>query len=127
RMARSSIRERGRARAGERRGETIADARGNCDPPLSVIAAVGRNPCCLIMRSAPHVMLLALLASACSTGVHADNLYYDEPTGGAGEHVAVYPFSNLEYFDVHADGLLTLRPAYQNTIALTCASGWARS
>jgi hypothetical protein len=72
-------------------------------------------------------MLLALLASACSTGVHAVNLYSDDPTGGPGENVSVYPFSNLEYFDVHADGLVTLRPAYQDTIALTCKIRWGRS
>jgi hypothetical protein len=96
-----------------------------------MIDARGVNARRLTARVAP---LLALLASACSSGMPAasltglsEELLRDQPTGSPGADVPVYAVSDPEYFDVHPDGVVTIQPAYQGKIAFTCDIGWGRS
>ena len=50
-----------------------------------------------------------------------------EATGAPGPEVTAYEFANPEYFEESPPGVYTIRPAYQNTIAITCYTGWGRS
>jgi hypothetical protein len=47
--------------------------------------------------------------------------------GAPGTGVTVYDLSNEQYFETHPDGSVTVRPAYEKTITITCNVGWGRS
>jgi len=78
------------------------------------------------MRLGPLAALLLLLASSCSVGWSAPTAS-DEATGRPGADVSAYDFSNGEYFEAHPGGAVTVRPAHQNAIGITCDTGWGRS
>jgi hypothetical protein len=78
------------------------------------------------MRLGLLAAFLALLASSCSVDWSAPSTS-DEATGHPGAGVNVYEFSNGEYFEAHPGGAVTIRPAHQDTIGITCDIGWGRS
>ena len=78
--------------------------------------------------------LLALLATACSSGeIVLPSVEYAAPppsanaAGEPGPDVTVYDFSNEQYFESRPDGGPSVRAAYEKTIAITCDIGWGRS
>ena len=85
-------------------------------------------------RFGSFLAMLAVLAGGCGVTVPAADLnglseamLPDGPTGSPAAGVPVYAFSDAEYFDVRAGGVVTIRPAYRGTIAITCDIGWGRS
>ena len=79
------------------------------------------------MRVTPFVALLALCASSCSSVEWSPPSASADALGGPGADVAVFDFSNAEYFEMHPDGTVTVRSAYQETIGTLCDVGWGRS
>jgi hypothetical protein len=81
----------------------------------------------LRMRVTLAVVLLGLLASACSSVEWSAPTPADAATGGPGPDVGVFDFSNPEYFEAQPGGGVTIRPAYKEKIAIICDVGWGRS
>lgn len=72
--------------------------------------------------------LFSLFASACaSVETGPPPALGDDATGFPGAGVAVYELSNREYFERQPGGTVTVRPAQQGTIAISCDTGWGRS
>jgi hypothetical protein len=78
--------------------------------------------------------LVAVLASACSSGDHGFPWVELGPpgpgadaAGGPGTDVTAYDFSNQQYFEVQPGGEVSVRAAYEKTIAITCDVGWGRT
>ena len=89
-----------------------------------------------LVHSMRRLALLTLLASSCSSGVatfRIPSVEFAGPRPGAdapgepGPNVTTYDLSNDQYFEAHPDGAVTVRSAYEKTIAITCDVGWGRS